>query len=153
MAIEVVSVLPDGGILHHVPSQFDPTEQVMVTTSGPQRHGVWKVTNRATAGTTIITTPDAKGAIVVSDMIISTDKVANSSMALQFTDGTNTEIIALFDTANAPVSLAIGIVGLLRGWRDARLEIVTVSTVNATATLGYMKVPDGREFAEWDTDR
>jgi len=143
----------EGKVLHTAPSQFHPDRQVLVTTSGPQRHGVWKVTNRTTAGTTIITEPESGGAIVVTDIIVSADRKPSSSTQLQFTDGTNTEIMALFDSSDRAVSVAIAIVGLLRGWKNARFELTTVDTVNATVSLGYMKVPDGLEFAEWDALR
>lgn len=156
MTIDVRQVATNEGAiaeLHHVRSQFHPHFVVPVYTTGPQRHGVWKVTNRTSAGTTIITSPDGEGAIIVTDMIVSTDKTAGSSVQLQFTDDTDTEIMALFDSTNAPVAMAIALVGQLRGWKDARLEIVTVNSVNATITLGYMKVPEGLPFAEWDALR
>ena len=153
--VRVVTSETPGGIRepHYVNSQFEPEHAVQVIGTEPQQHGVWKVANRASAGTTIITQPFASGALLVTDLIISTDKVANSSVQLQFTDGSNTEIIALFDSANAPVSLSISIGGRLHGWRDARLEMVTVQTVNASIMVGYMKIKSIQDFTEWDNER
>jgi len=156
MPIQVQQVVTDHGPIrepHYETSQFLPDQLLPVVITEAQRHGVWKVTNRATAGTTIITSPAGEGAIILTDIIVSTDKVANSSAKLQFADGAVTEIIALFDSANAPVALAIGFVGQILGWKDARLELVTVSTVNATIMSGYIKIPDGLPFSEWDALR
>ena len=139
--------------LHTVPSQFLPDEEVLVTTTGPQRHGVFQSVNRTSAGTTIITSPDAEGAIVVTDLILSAERAANSTVQIQFTDDTETEIIILTESADSTVNLAIPFVGLWQGWRDARLELVTTGAVNVTAALGYMKVPEGLVFSEWNALR
>lgn len=139
--------------LHSVPSQFLPDERVLVTTTGPQHHGVFRAATRTTAGTTPIVTPDALGAIVLTDLIVSTDKQAGSTLTLHFTDGVQTIDIAIFPV-DAVVNLALGIVGLFRGWRDARFEMVTAGTnFDATVSVGYMKVPDGLAFASWDALR
>ncbi len=138
---------------HFVASQFHPEEIVPVFTSGPQRHGVFKAVNRTSAGTTTITTPDDQGAIVVTDIIISAKKAATSDVKIQFDDGSNTVIIFLADSINSDFNLTIPLVGLFRGWQDADLELVTTGNVVATVTCGYMKVPDGLLFAEWDALR
>ncbi len=138
---------------HHVASQFHPEEVVPVTTSGPQRHGVFKSVTSTAQTTTIIATPDAKGAIVITDLLITTNKQANGILILHFTDDTNTINIAVFPVDLA-VNVPISFVGLFRGWRDARLEMVTsVATFDATVTAGYMKVPEGLAFGEWDALR
>ena len=138
---------------HYVASQFHPHEIVQVNTSGPQRHGVFKAVNRTSAGTTIITSPDGLGAIVVTDLLISAKKAATSDVAVQFNGGGNTVIIFLADSINSDFNLAIPFVGLFRGWQDADLELVTTGNVVATVTAGYMKVPDGLPFSEWDALR
>ena len=139
---------------HYVASQFHPHEIVQVNTSGPQRHGVFKAVNRTSAGTTTITSPDGLGAIVVTDLLISAKKAANSDVSVQFSDaGANTVIIFLADSINSDFNLAIPFVGLFRGWQDADLELVTTGNVVATVTAGYMKVPDGLPFTEWDALR
>lgn len=153
--VRVVSSETEGGIRewHTVNSQFEPEHTVLMSATERQQHGVWKVANRTTAGTTIITAPFASGALLVTDLILSTDKVAGSSVQLQFTDGANTEVIALFDSANAPVSLSISINGRLHGWKDARLEMVTVNAVDASIMVGYMKIKSVQDFNEWDSER
>ena len=139
--------------LHSVPSQFLPAERVLVTTTGPQRHGVFKAVNRTSAGTTTITSPDSSGAIILTDLIISAKKAANSDVLIQFDDGSNNVIIFLADSINSDFNIAIPFVGLFRGWQDADLELVTTGNVVVTVTAGYMKVPEGLAFAEWDALR
>ena len=43
--------------------------------------------------------------------------------------------------------------GLWRGWKDARLEMVTTGTFASTVSLGYIKVATSLPFAEWDALR
>ncbi len=137
----------------HIRGEFSPEHAIPLSTSERHQHGVWKVANRATAGTTIIVEPNPNTAIMITDLIVSTDKVANSSCLLQFTDDVDIEVIARFDTANAPVALSISINGRLHGWKDARLEMNTVSTVNATFMVGYVNIPSTQDFAVWDAAR
>ena len=138
---------------HFVSSQFHRNEIVPVFTTGPQRHGVFKAVNRTSAGTTIITTPNDKGAIVVTDIIISAKKAATSDVLIEFDDGVDTVILFLADSINSDFNIAIPFVGLFRGWQNADLKLVTTGNVVATVTAGYMKVPDGLPFAEWDALR
>ncbi len=153
MPIEVVPVLPGGVVLHNVSSQFRPEERVQVITTGPQRHGVFRSVTATTQTTTEIAAPVAKGAIVVTDLLITTNKQAGGILTLRFSDGTNTINLAVFPVDLA-VNQSLALVGLFRGWRDADLQMVTSgATFDATVTAGYMKVPDGLEFAEWDTLR
>ena len=153
MSTDVNIVVTAGGTHkepHHVPSQFLPNHIVPVTTTGPQRHGVFKSVTSTTQTTTVIATPDNLGAIVVTDLIITSNKAANGIMTLRFSDGSQNINLAVF-----PVDIAINqqlaLVGLFRGWQDAQLELVTsVATFDATVTAGYMKVPSALPFAEWD---
>ena len=156
MPIQVQLVVADHGSIkeaHYVRSQFLPDQLVPVTTTGPQRHGVFKAVNRTSAGTTTITSPDEQGSIIVTDLILSVKKAATSDVTIQFDDGVNTIIIFLADSITSDFNIAIPFVGLFRGWQDADLELVTTGNVVATATCGYMKVPDGLPFAEWDALR
>ena len=138
---------------HYVSSQFRPQHVVPVFTTGPQRHGVFKAVTSTTQTTTEIVAPLAGGSIVLTDLIISSNKAANGILTLRFTDGSNTINIAVFPVDIAIV-MPIALVGLFRGWEDARLEMVTtVATFDATVTAGYMKAPDGLPFAEWDALR
>ena len=138
---------------HYVPSQFLPQHVVQVTTTGPQRHGVFKSVTSTTQTTTEIAAPDGGGSIIVTDLLITTNRAANGILTLQFSGGGNTIDLAVF-----PVDIAVNqnlaLVGLFRGWQDAVLQMVTtVANFDATVTAGYMKGPDVLPFAEWDALR
>ena len=137
----------------HVRSQFFPARVVPVTTTDPQQHGVFKAVTSTTQTTTEIVAPLVGGSIVLTDLIISSNKAANGILTLRFTDGPNTINIAVFPVDIAIV-MPIALVGLFRGWEDARLEMVTtVATFDATVTAGYMKVTTSLPFAAWDALR
>ena len=108
---------------------------------------------RTSAGTTAITAPKTDGAIMLTDLIISTDRVANSRLTVFFDDGTRT--ISLYDgVANdAPINLSIGFTGGWTGWKDAALKMTTVAALKANVAIGYLKIPEGLEFTEWDALR
>ncbi len=142
-----------GKEFHWVTSPFTG-EPVIVTTDQSKAHGLFKSATLAAAGTSVIVQPPASGRIQLTDIIVSTDKTANSTVTLAFEDGTNTINIAVFDSANAPVALAIPLAGKFEGWKDARVEmIVAGGDAAATITLGYIKFPTGLAFAEWDALR
>ena len=117
--------------------------------------GVFKSVTRSATGTTIITEPKENHAINLTDLIISTDKVQAATVTIQFTDDTNTIIIFSTDVSDAPANIAIPFAGKWRGWKNARLELVTVNAVTATAALGYYHVdPEfSLSFEEWDAIR
>ena len=56
-------------------------------------------------------------------------------------------------TGSEAVNLAAQMVGW-RGWVNARLEM-TLSGTDApvTVTMGYTKIPNGEDFANWDAKR
>lgn len=127
--------------------------RVLIVANEKDQHGVFKAQQRTSAGTTILASPTGGGALALTDLMITTDKTANSSVVIHFTDDTETEVVMEADSANNTVNLAIAFAGLWRGWKDARLEMVTVDTVTATVAVGYMKIVSGQFFAEWDALR
>ena len=156
MATEVNLVVVNNGVHkepYYVPSQFLPNRIVSVTTTEPKQHGVFRSVTSTTQTTTEIAAPLAGGSIVVTDLLITTNKAANGILTLRFSDGSNTINLAAF-----PVDLAVNqqlaLVGLFRGWVDADLQMVTSgANFDATVTAGYMKAPDGLPFNEWDALR
>jgi len=158
MTIEVtnrITTAADGIIVepHYVQSQFLPLHWVPVITTGPQRHGVFKAVTSTTQTTTEITAPDKQGAIIVTDLLITTNKAANGILTIRFSDGVQDINISVFPVDIA-VNQSISFVGLIRSWEDAALQMVTSgANFDATVTAGYMKVPDGLSFSEWDALR
>jgi len=113
----------------------------------------FKSVTRVAAGTETIAEPVKDGAILLSDMIISTDRVANSQLTVFFDDGVRT--IPIFDgyANDAPINVAANFHGGWTGWKDAALKMTTVQPITATVATGYIKVPEGLCYTEWDALR
>ncbi len=126
---------------------------VLVGRSHNSIAGHFKSSSRTSAGTTIIASPISSGFIVLTDLIVTTDKVNAATVVVQLTDGSNTVIISSSDVTDAPANYAIGFVGTWRGWKDARIELVTTGNVAATVSVGYSKCRDGLDFDTWDGQR
>ena len=126
---------------------------VPVTSTLGSAFGTFKAVTRTTAGTTIITEPDPGGSLILTDLLVSSGKFSSGSVQVQFTDGTDTVSIFDIDVTDAPIVVALPFAGRWQGWKDARLEMVTVLDPDATVAAGYVKIPAGIPFAEWDALR
>ena len=117
----------------------------------------FKSVSHTTAATTTITTPKPGGAIVMTDMIVSGEKVSGATITVQFNDGTNQIVITKNHVNDGPVNMPSSLQGLCLGWKDAFIEFIT-STMNqeATVSIWYYFVNDAARvlvFADWDTER
>ena len=128
-------------------------DKILITHTHAQVDGVFKAATRSSAGTSIITEPDADGCIVLTDIMVTSDRVAASSFTVQFTDGTETIKIISGNANDAPVNLSTSFAGAWKGWRNARLELITVGNVTATVACGYFKLHDSMLYSEWDALR
>lgn len=111
----------------------------------------FKSTTLTDAGSATIASPTEGGALILTDMIISTDKVLNSRLTVFFADPI--EKIAVFDgyPIDAPINTALGLHGAWTGWKDASLRMLAVGIkLQSTVAVGYIKIPKGIEYAEWD---
>lgn len=128
--------------------------RIFVVADHQHAAGVFKAATRESAGTTIIVQPAGGGSVSLHDILISAEKKNAGELTLQFTDGTQTEVIFAPIVTDAPVNVGLSIKGQWRGWKDARVELVTAgATFKTTVTLGYAKLSDGLEFSEWDAKR
>lgn len=128
--------------------------RILITADHQHAVGVFKAVTRETAGTTIIAQPVGGGSISLHDILISAEKKQSGELTLQFTDGSRTEVIFSPIVTDAPVNIGVPIKGQWRGWKDARVELVTAgATFKATVTLGYAKLSDGAEYSVWDARR
>jgi len=118
-----------------------------------EAHGKFKSVDGTSAATTIVTAPSNDGSITVTDIILSAEKKNGGTVTLQFTDGVNTEIIFKAPVTDAQIALAIPIKGCMCGWKDARLEVVTVTDFIYSVTAGYYKQKTGVDYPEWDALR
>lgn len=130
-------------------------KKVLITQTHAQIAGVFKSKTLNAAGTIIVAEPSSEGCIVLTDLILTSDKTANAAITVQFTDGTHTIPIVEADITDAPINIATSFAGYWRGWEDARLELVVTGGINATATLaaGYFKLQDSMLYSEWDSLR
>jgi len=114
----------------------------------------FKSVTRGAAGTETIAEPAKDGAIMLTDMIISTNTAAVSEVVVLFDDGVRTvPIFHGYADKDIPINLAIGFHGGWTGWKDAALKLTTVALIKATVAVGYIKIPSGLEYEEWDALR
>lgn len=128
-------------------------EVIPVYLSAWDAHGTFKSANRTTAGITSVVTPTNNGSIIITDILVSGDKVNGGSIEIQFTDDTRTISIFKATVTDAPVNLGVPVEGRIQGWVDSRLQMVVVGNVDATVTVGYVKMPTGLPYDEWDSLR
>ena len=129
----------------------DPSVMVVAPVAGV--HGTFTSQTRTGAGTSTLTTPVTGGSLILTDLLISGEKQAGSSVEVRFTDGSATETIFLISQVDVPAQVAIPFAGRFQGWRNARVDMITAGTADATVTIGYTKLPVGLVFAEWDALR
>ena len=149
-----VRLIAAGGELefHHFQGPHT-REPVLVVMSPGQAHVHFKAATRTTAGTTIIVQPREGQSIWVSDILVSGEKQAGSSITVQFTDGVNTEVMVIVDQVDAAPNFPANLNSYFRGWKDARIEIVTAGAGDGTVTIGYIHTQEALEFDVWDAER
>ncbi len=128
-------------------------EPVLIIMTPAQAHGHFKTVTNTTAGTTIIVQPRPGLTVWVTDVLITGEKQAGSDAIVQFTDGVQTEIIAQAFQVTVPPSLSGNLQTYFRGWKDARIELITSGTADAVATIGYIHSTDSPTYSEWDAER
>ena len=125
-------------------------DELLLTASYFRAHGQFISATRTSAGTTVLTTPDLGGSVVLTDLIISGEKQAGSATQITFEDGTNTETIFNASQVDAPPTVGIAFQGRWQGWENARVEFITTGAGDATVALGYMKLPQSLGYSEWN---
>jgi len=113
-------------------------------------HGVFKTMEFTTAGTTSFVVPNSGGSLMLTDLIVTGDKVNNGSIEVRFTDDTTTDTVIKPVVTDAPVAIAIAFSGRFQGWKDARIDVVITQNVKGSVVLGYIKAPKGLPYNEWD---
>ena len=139
LMVEVTLVNPKNGKAVKIGKTVCRDEAVF-TTNCARFYGSFKSATRTSAGTTIVSEPDGNGAIVLTDLIVATDKVNNATVTVQFNDGTHQIVLLTAHVTDAPCNLAIPFTGHFQGWQAARLEVVTVGNVKTTVSCGYYKI-------------
>ncbi len=128
-------------------------EPVQIWMTPAQAHGHFKTATLTSADTVVIVRPKPGRSIWVTDILVTGEKQAGSNTIIQFTDGVNTEIIMQAYQVTVPPQIAGNLQAYLRGWKDARIEMITSGAADATCTIGYIHALAGPDFAEWDAER
>ena len=146
-----VRLIAAGGELefHHFPGPHT-REPVLIVMSPAQAHGLFKAVTRTTAGTTIVVQPKQGQSVWITDILISGEKQAGSDATLQFTDGVDTKVIFISNQVDVPPAVNAGLQSYLKGWKDARIELVTGGAGDATVTIGYLHSALALNFSQWD---
>lgn len=154
MSVPVTLQDNDGTILH--------VEKV-----GPHTHLIFEDHSRVatqfksikstSAETVVAVRPRAGGAIVITDIVASGEKASNGSIIVQFTDGSDTVVLTELATVTNGLAIAIPFSGRIRGWQDARIDVITAGTnpVSNVLVAYYHLVGEGGtlSFADWDAQR
>ena len=150
-----VKLLAAGGQeeLHYEENPFAINGPVLITMTPAQVHGHFNSGTLEDAGTIILVEPKPGRSIAISDIIVSGEKQPNSTVLVQFTDGVNTKIIFLASQVDAPPVGPGPLNSYFHGWKDARVEMITSGTGDATVTIGYLHSNELKPFAEWDAER
>lgn len=130
-------------------------DKVLITQTHAQVAGRFKAETLTNTGTVIVTEPLSGGCIVLTDLILTSDKTNGSIISVTFTDGTYTIPLVYADITDAPCNIAMNFAGYWRGWRDAHIEFAITGGINPKANLaiGYFKLHDSMLYSEWNTLR
>ncbi len=138
--------------LHVVRSLF-VDEPVLVLMTPAQAHGLFKAATLTSANTSIIVQPRPGLSVIVTDIIVSGEKQAASDITVQFTDGSDTEIMVVIDQVDSSPNMPINLNSYFHGWKDARVEMITSGAGDATVTIGYIHSKSEKTYSEWNAER
>jgi len=158
MSVRSVAVDKDGfalGVLKSAgaPGRITRVGAIPITATVGLSFGTFAAQTRTTTGTTIIIAPEGGGSIIITWIVVSGEKQAGSDVTVRFTDGSDTVTLMVINQVDAPPNLSIAFPSRVQGWRDARVEMVTSGAGDATVSVGYVKVPQGLVFSDWDALR
>ena len=108
------------------------------------------------AETTTAVTPPSGTAIVITDIVLGGEKAASGSITVQFVEGSDVVIIFKVSTVQNPVSLHVPFAGRWRGWKDARIDVVTTGgNDDSDVSVGYyiLRGENVLSFVDWDAQR
>ena len=85
--------------------------------------------------------------------MLSVEKLTSGSVTIRLTDGSDTVDIFTAIVTDAPVNLAFSPAGRWRGWKDARIDIVSVgNNIDGSVSMGYyfIRGEGVLAFTDWD---
>ena len=159
MPIKTYATDPETGRHLHVERLWTETHEVTgneaipVILSAWDAHGTFRATSRTSAGVETIVSPLDEGSLIITDIMVTSDRVNSGSITISFTDGTENIDIVSADTTDAPVTISMPIEGRFQGWKNARVDLTVVGNVTTTVVVGYVKMPEGLSYSQWDALR
>jgi len=118
-----------------------------------EAHGLFKAVSGTTAATTTVTEPSLGGNLALLSLMLSAEKKNTGSIEIRFTDDVETITVFKAILTDAPVAFGGAIGSVWRGWRNARLEVVTVQDFTYTVTAGYIKERQALIYSDWNSRR
>jgi len=117
----------------------------------------WKSGINDAAETITVVEAKPNQSIMLTDIIItSSKKVASSTVTIQFSDGTNTEVLMVMEGASAPIEFPHAFQGGLKGWKEADFQVVTDQAAMYVVTLvGYVHLSTAatKGYGAWNAER
>ena len=125
----------------------------LVVTNYMEAHGTFQALTTNSTVAAIVASPNLGQGLLIDSMIVFARKHTNKEYSLQLTDDTQTEVLLTADLTNEDLKFTFAVPNGWKGWKNARLEVVTTSTKVITTTVGYAKVPKADTFSAWDAQR
>lgn len=128
---------------------------VLITARHKELYGSFKSVTLSAAGTSTIVAPIGNNGIVLTDLVMTTDKVSGGVVTVQWTDDIRTIEIVTAHVQDVPCNLAMPFQGNWAGWQGARLEVVVTNAVSTTVSCGYFKISEdvALPYSTWDARR
>ena len=140
-AVEVAKLWKNGRVR-------DKDERSIAVTDPMRVHGTFTSIESTTSETVTVIEPELSGSLILSDIILSTERQNGGTVTIQFTDGTDTALIYKAFANDAPTSVALAISGRLQGWKDARVELINAGNTDCSLLVTYVKVPDAFPYMQ-----
>lgn len=135
--------------------KIDPDNPILGVIPYQAANGHWNAETRTSAGTTTLVAARGNEGIVLTDLILTSDKVNLATVSVVITDGVNSKTIVTAHVTDAPCNIALGLNGRLKSWKGTRIDMTTVGVVKSTVTLGYYRIPEDytETYEEWVNDQ
>ena len=124
--------------------------EYLITFDALHAHGLYKTTTIVASGTVTVVLAPPGGSILITDIVMNADKSANSTITLEWNDGTVQDELLSAQLGNQNFQMVWSVTGRVQGWEDARLDILTSGTFNASINIGYIRMPAGDKKGTWD---
>jgi len=130
-------------------------QRVLVVEPYQRVYNAFYSVTRTTTGVTTIVTPKLGAGIILTDLMISYEKVASGVLTVRFNDGTTTADLMSVTTTDAPANIAIPFAGKIKGWKDARVDMETTKNGSAFVMIGFYRSDPGHtmSYTEWLAER